>query len=194
MPNIEEIDLSEHSYSAPPALEHHHASFDTPEVNKREYRKLAGVFALVFICASIMSTIVGFDWQEWMRWFMGGFFIIFGSFKLIGYEAFITLFPQYNILAKRFAVYNYLYPFIELFLGFLYVANLADPLRDIATLIIFSIGTYSLLQYNSRRSNTTIECACLGSVIRLPLSTVSLIEDVSMAAMAAIMVISYFTL
>ncbi len=35
-----------------------------------------------------------------------------------------------------------------------------------------------------------IECACLGTVLKVPLSTVALVEDLGMAAMAAGMLIS----
>src|SRR5690606_29058660 len=84
------------------------------ESSQREYLKLGGILLLIVICATVMSTVLGFDWQEWMRWFMGGFFVIFGSFKLIGYEMFIMMFPTYDPIAKRFPLYNYFYPFIEL--------------------------------------------------------------------------------
>lgn len=159
---------------------------------KKEYKKLAFVFGLIFICATIMSFVLGFDWQEWMRWFMGGFFIIFGSFKLIGYEDFITMFPRYDPIAKRIPLYNYSYPFIELFLGFLYCSNLAQLPRDVITLTLLSVGAWGILRYTSMQSESEIQCACLGNVIKLPLSNISLYEDVIMAVMAGLMLVSTF--
>lgn len=173
-----------------PAYHSHDVAMVESQTNKREYLKFGGVLLVIAVCATVMSTVLGFDWQEWMRWFMGGFFIIFGSFKLIGYEMFITMFPIYDPLARRFKLYNYAYPFIELFLGFLYVANLLEVPRDIVTIVLLGIGAYGVSR--SISANNGIKCACLGNIIKLPLSSVTLFEDVLMVAMAAIMLISYF--
>lgn len=169
-----------------------HSSMTPAENSAKEYYKLAGILALIAICASIMSTVVGFDWQEWMRWFMGGFFIFFGSFKLIGYEMFTLMFPIYDPLAKKNKLYTLTYPFIEVFLGFLYCVNLAALPRDVVTLFIMSIGAYGVIKSLPR--GETIRCACLGNIIKLPLSTVTLLEDLTMAFMAFIMLISHFIL
>lgn len=165
----------------------------TPAVdNRKERLKLAGVYGVIALCATVMAFVLGFDLQIWLEWFMGGFLIIFGSFKLIGYEMFIQMFPLYDPIAARSKVYTMIYPFIELFLGFLYVANLLPMFRDIITLAIFGIGAWGVLQYIGRSNKETIKCACLGDIIRLPLSNVTLIEDVLMAGMAVIMIIGYF--
>lgn len=172
-----------------------HADDNMPPAatNRDEYLKLAGVFAIIGICATIMSTVLGFDLQIWLEWFMGGFFVIFGSFKLIGYEMFVTTFPQYDPIAKRSQIYTYIYPFIELFLGFLYVANLLSGYREVASLIIFSVGSYGVLKYLAKNPEG-IQCACLGNIIKLPLSTVTLIEDVLMAGLSGIMLLTYLVL
>lgn len=161
------------------------------EVNRNEKLKLAGVYAVIAICATVMATVLGFDLQIWLEWFMGGFLIIFGSFKLIGYEAFVQMFPVYDPIAARSRAYTMVYPFIELFLGFLYVSNLLPVFRDLVTLVIFSIGAWGVLKYTSRTKNEAIQCACLGNVIKLSLSTVTLIEDVLMAGLSVIMLIGY---
>jgi hypothetical protein len=168
------------------------ATFVEAVSNKKEYQKFAGVVLLLVACATIMSFVLGFDWQEWMRWFMAGTFIIFGSFKLMGYEMFILAFPSYDLLAKRFKLYNFFYPFIELFLGFLFAADVFPLTRDILTLAIMSVGAYGVLKALPRGND--IRCACLGNVIKLPLSTVTLWEDVVMAVMALIMLIGHFVL
>lgn len=177
------------------ALDHDHVSdgsaMVSAETSRNEWLKLAGVYAVIAICATTMAFVLGFDLQIWLEWFMGGFFIIFGSFKLIGYEMFVMMFPQYDPIGARSKGYTMVYPFIELFLGFLYVANLLPIFRDLATLVIFGIGAWGVLKYTSRNKNETIQCACLGNVIKLPLSTVTLIEDVLMAGLSVIMLIGY---
>jgi len=161
------------------------------KTNRQEWLKLAGVYGVITLCATIMAFVLSFDLQIWLEWFMGGFFIIFGSFKLIGYEMFVLTFPQYDPIAARSRIYTMIYPFIELFLGFLYVSNLLPGFRDVAVLVIFGIGAWGILQYTNRNKDQTIQCACLGNVIKLPLSTVTLIEDVLMAGLSVIMLIGY---
>lgn len=170
----------------------HKSAMVEAESTKKEYYKFGGIIVLIALCATTMSVVVGFDWQEWMRWFMGGFFVFFGSFKLIGYEMFILMFPQYDPIAKRFKLYNYSYPFIELMLGFLYCANLLPVFRDVVTVTLLSVGAWGVLKSLPR--GETVRCACLGNVIKLPLSTVTLVEDVTMASMGLIMLISNFVL
>ncbi len=186
---------AQHRQETEPQTTAAHASHNNvamlPAVSSRnEYLKLAGVFAIIAISATIMSTVLGFDLQIWLEWFMGGFFVIFGSFKLIGYEMFVTTFPQYDPIGKKSQIYTYIYPFIELFLGFLYVANLLSGFREVATLVIFSFGSYGVLKYLAKNPEG-IQRACLGNIIKLPLSTVVLIEDVLMAGLSGIMLITY---
>lgn len=172
--------------------DHDHTEVMVPAQDlPRERYKLAGVYAVIALCATIMAFVLGFDLRIWMEWFMGGFFIIFGSFKLIGYEMFVMMFPQYDPIAARSKIYTVTYPFIELFLGFLYVANLLPGIRDVVTLVIFGIGAWGVMQYIGRTKGETIQCACLGNIIKLPLSTVTLIEDVLMASMSVIMLVGY---
>ncbi len=173
------------------AMPSHHDGMAQAEDNTRERWKLAGVYGIITLCATIMAWVLGFDLQIWLEWFMGGFLIIFGSFKLIGYEMFIMMFPEYDPIGSKYRWYTLAYPFIELFLGFLFVANLLPVFRDIVTLFIFSVSAWGVLKYINNNGGQAIKCACLGNIIKLPLSTVSLIEDVLMAGMSVIMLISY---
>ena len=76
----------------------------------------------------------------WMRWFMGVFFLVFGSFKLIGYSMFTEMFAGYDVIAKRAKLYAQAYPFIELALALAYLLNLTPGTRDAVTLVIMAIG------------------------------------------------------
>jgi Methylamine utilisation protein MauE len=124
---------------------------------------------------------------EFLRWFMGVFFLVFGSFKLIGYGMFVEMLAGYDVVAQRIKAYANVYPFIELALAGLYLANIAPIPRDLATVLVMGVGSIGVAQEIRRRSG--IHCACLGNVIKLPLSTVSLIEDVGMGLMALIMLV-----
>ena len=167
----------------------HHQKTDS---STKEYAKLFVIFALLAAAATLMSTLLEFHWTDWMRWFMGGFFLVFGSFKLIGYEMFVHMFPRYDVIGQRYKLYNYLYPFIEISLGVAYVLDIKPLLRDSITLTIMLIGAYGVAKGLAKRG-PTFHCACLGGIIKLPLSTVTLVEDLVMATMAALMIIAMVT-
>lgn len=83
---------------------------------------------------------------------------------------------------KSFSNYGYLYPLIELTLGILYIIEVL-----INSLVIF-IFTINLIQvgivlYHGKK----LECACMGSLgFKLPLSWVTILEDIFMILMAII--------
>lgn len=157
--------------------------------DKKEYFKFAGVLIFLALAASLMSGLYGFSFEEWMRWFMGGFFIVFGSFKLIGLEMFVIAFRGYDIIAKKYRPYTYVYPFIEIFLGICYALNIGPVPRDIFTIVLMVVGAYGVLKALEHKDKQ-FQCACLGNIIRLPLTTVSLIENLGMAFMAFIMLLA----
>lgn len=153
-----------------------------------EYLKLGFVIVGVVLTSLWLNTSYGAGgWLEFMRWFMGVFFVVFASFKLIGYQMFPLMFAGYDVVAKRFKPYAYIYPFIELWLGALYLLDIAPIARDTLTLAVMGIGVIGVAQEIKKRSG--IHCACLGNVIKLPLSTVSLVEDAGMGLMALFMLV-----
>lgn len=162
---------------------HHHMA--SAQADAKEYLKFAAVIAGIFMISWYLQQRFGSSAADWMRYFMGVFFAVFAAFKFIGYQMFVEMFAGYDIVAKKLKAYAYAYPFIELALGILYLGNYWPVGRDVATLIVMSVGAIGVIQeIYHRRSG--IYCACLGNVIKLPLSTVSLVEDVAMASMALI--------
>lgn len=151
--------------------------------SKKEYLKF-GLLILVMIGLSFALNVTGIL-SEYMRWFMAIFFVTLAGFKFIGYEMFVMMFRQYDILAQKYKAYAYVYPFIELFLGILYFLDFAPGFREILTVVVMAISAKGVWREIKKRSG--VHCACLGNVIKLPLSTVSLIEDVSMGLMAIAM-------
>ncbi|MCW1907923.1 MAG: hypothetical protein KIH63_001110 [Candidatus Saccharibacteria bacterium] len=169
-------------------MEHNHHAHNmiSAESSAKEYAKFAIVVAAITVLSYVLFLQFGeAGLQGYLRSFMGIFFIVFATFKFIGYEMFAVMYAGYDIVAKRFRPYAYAYPFIELGLGLLYVFDVMPNGRDLLTLVIMAIGSIGVAQEMKKRSG--IHCACLGNVIKLPLSTVSLVEDVGMGLMAAVM-------
>lgn len=129
-----------------------------------------------------------FMWMHWMSHFMAGFFLVFSFFKLLNLNGFADGYSTYDIVAKRFRAYGFIYPFIELGLGIAFLLQWQSLPVSIITLVIMSISTIGVLQ--SIMKKTQFQCACLGTVIQLPLSKVTLFEDLLMVAMSAAMLIN----
>ena len=61
-------------------------------------------------------------------------------------------------------------------------------ITNVVTLIVMSISIVGVLQ--SVLSKQKIQCACLGAVFNLPMSTVTIIEDALMIIMSATMLLN----
>jgi cation transport ATPase len=147
---------------------------------------------LIFIFLVLVSTITSREggtilWREWMHSFMAGFFITFSFFKFLDLKGFANSYAMYDLLAKRVRSYGYVYPFLELGLGLAYLAGVYLTGVYIATIVLMGFSTIGVVQ--AALSKTTIRCACLGVVFNLPMSTVTVIENGLMIAMAAAMLL-----
>jgi len=117
--------------------------------------------------------------------FMGFFLVVFALLKLFDLPGFADGFQMYDLLAKRFRPYALLYPFLELALGLAYLAFWQPTAVYLATVILLGFGALGVI--NALRLHLDVECACMGTILKVPLSTVALIEDLSMAIMAGAM-------
>jgi len=131
-----------------------------------------------------------FNLMEAMSHFMAGFFLVFSFFKLLNLKGFAESYVMYDVLAKKIPVWAYLYAFVELGLGVAYLINFNPIITNLVTLIVMTISIIGVLQ--SVLNKQKIQCACLGAVFNLPMSTVTIIEDALMIAMSGIMLIVHF--
>lgn len=137
-----------------------------------------------------MSLTQSISLHETMRHFMAGFFLTFSFFKLLDLQAFVNAYAGYDLLAARWRGWGYVYPFVELALGLAYLTNFQPLLTNWATLIIMGFSSIGVIR--AVMSKTKIQCACLGTVFQLPMSTVTIVEDVGMVLMAAWMLLSLY--
>ena len=139
----------------------------------------AAIVGFVIIKAAITSNFLS---ASLMLDFMAGFFLVFGGFKLIKLPAFAEAYGMYDVIAKRFKFYGFIYPFIEIGLGLMFLLRFEVITAAWITLILMIINSIGAL--NGIRDKKVLMCACLGTVFKLPMSFVSLGEDVIMAIMA----------
>ena len=162
---------------------------DSATEEKRTWRNYIPLMVLVGLSALSAWALQGFSveggqWlKAWMHAFMGLFLIMFSMFKFFNLSGFADGFQMYDLLAKRFRPYALLYPFLELGLGLSYLAAFSLKATYIATIILMTFGACGV--FVAMRNKLKINCACMGTVLDVPLSTVALVEDLGMAFMAA---------
>ena len=122
-----------------------------------------------------------------MRYFMAGFFLVFSFFKLLDVRGFADAFKGYDVIARTLPLWANVYPFVELALGISYLLNAFPFATNIATLVLMLVGAIGVLK--SLLKSKAIRCACLGTALNLPMTTITLVEDLGMAAMAGMMLI-----
>lgn len=128
------------------------------------------------------------NWHNWMQNFMGAFFIVFSFFKLLDLSGFADSYSTYDVIAKKWHGWGYLYPFIELALGIAFLIRFNPLITNGVTFVVMSISIIGVLQ--SVLNKRKIRCACLGAVFNIPMSTVTIIEDALMIIMSAVMIIT----
>jgi uncharacterized membrane protein YphA (DoxX/SURF4 family) len=146
---------------------------------------------LLFGYITIVALLTGsngshFSWMTVMNVFMAGFFLSFSFFKMLDLKGFAESYSMYDLVAKRFKAWGYIYAFIELGLGIAYATGFQPLWTNLVTLVVMSISLIGVLQ--SVLNKRSIQCACLGVVFNLPMSKVTIMEDSLMIIMSAGMI------
>ena len=118
-----------------------------------------------------------------LEWFLAISMCILAIQKLQDVEGFSTMFLNYDLLARRWVRYGYVYPFGEALAGILMIAGTLIWIAAPVALFIGTVGAVSVFKavYIDRRE---LKCACVGGSSNVPLGFVSLTENVMMMAMA----------
>ena len=116
-------------------------------------------------------------------WFIAFSMTVLALMKLQNVESFATMFLNYDLLAKRWVPYSYIYPFAEGLAGVLMIAGALNWISIPVALFIGTVGAASVFKavYLDHRE---LKCACVGGSSNVPLGFVSLTENLMMVAMA----------
>ncbi len=157
---------------------------EAPKTWLQTYKPILLIFAYISTVAVIAGTSGSiFHWHLAMRVFMAGFFLVFSFFKLLNLQGFADSYVMYDVIARKFRPWAYLYAFIELGLGLAFALNIYPVIINAITLVVMGVSIIGVLQ--TVLNKRSIQCACLGAVFNLPMSTVTIIEDGLMIAMSA---------
>jgi copper chaperone CopZ len=155
------------------------------------YRPILLIFGYITATTLLIETFDGsFSFMRWMNHFMAGFFLVFSFFKLLDLAAFADSYRSYDIVASRWRGWGSIYPFAELALGILYLTDSYPVFTNAATVVIMGVSIIGVLR--SVLQKKKIQCACLGAVFNLPMSTVTIIEDALMIVMSGYSLLRLF--
>ena len=158
---------------------------------KSKIEQLKPLFLILFYItsASILLNFKDWNWNEFTLDFMGLFFIIFSFFKMLDLKGFPVSFKMYDPLAKVIPVYGFLYPFVETVLGMMFLMRIQIIFALIVSLIILLVTTVGVTK--TLLSKKIVQCACLGTHLKLPMTEATLIENIIMLSMSIIMILNY---
>ncbi|MDR6287010.1 glutaredoxin [Methylopila jiangsuensis] len=162
-----------------------HFGQHVPEPGETSYRPVVAVFAMTALMAMAVSH-AAFGSPFTMRaaeWFVSLSMCVLALLKLQDVEKFSTMFLNYDLLARRWVRYGYLYPFGEALAGVLMTADALHWVSIPVALLIGTVGAVSVFKavYVDKRE---LKCACVGGSSNVPLGFVSLTENLMMVAMA----------
>lgn len=121
---------------------------------------------------------------------MAGYFLAFGTFKLIDLPGFASGFSSYDLIASRLPMYGYIYPCIELFFGLTMLVGAVSTALLSVQLVFMLVSLASVLTHLS--SPHRIDCLCLGTVLKVPLTTVTLVETLIMFSLTLYVLVALY--
>lgn len=156
------------------------------------------IYLFAVAAATALALSIGFlgaiTWQT-LGWFISISLILLGMQKLRDIEGFTTMilnYDHYDLLARRWVPYAYVYPWVETGAGVLMTGMLLTPIAAPAALFIATVGAISVFKavYIDKRE---LKCACVGGNSNVPLGFVSLSENLMMMGMAIVMLVMMLT-
>ena len=161
--------------------------------SENEKSKLQQLKPLILILFYITTASVLLNYQNWdrneiMLDFMGLFYIVFSFFKLLDLKGFSESFKMYDPLASRISIYGWMYPFIEVVLGLMFLMHFGVKTALVITLIVLGVTTIGVIK--SLLDKKSIRCACLGTALKLPMTEATFIENAVMIVMAILLLVS----
>ncbi|MBR9758008.1 MAG: heavy metal transporter [Algicola sp.] len=165
------------------------ANLEEPKSDLQQLFPLFLIFGYIIV-ASVLINMKSWNWSDFMLDFMGLFYIVFSFFKLLDLKGFPESFKMYDPLAKAIPAYGWIYPFLETALGIMFLMRIQIPLALVITLIILGITTVGVTK--TLLDKKSIQCACLGTALKLPMTKATFIENSIMIVMAIIMLVKMY--
>lgn len=154
--------------------------------DKPSYKPIYLIFTYLLIVNIVISS-KSLHMNSFMTNFMASFFLVFSFFKLLDLKGFASGYSSYDIIAKKFFQYGYIYPFVEFVFGIGYLINPFNLYFNLAVFLLMLISSIGVIK--AKLSKQKFYCACVGTFLKVPLGSIAIIEDLLMTVMALVMLI-----
>ena len=152
--------------------------------DEKTYRPVIALFAMTFLMALMAAFVAEGEWitLRTFEWFIDFSMCGLAYLKLRDVESFSTMFLNYDLLAKKWVPYGYIYPYGEGLAGLLMIGGILSFISIPVALFIGTVGAASVFKavYIDKRE---LKCACVGGSSNVPLGFVSLTENLFMIGM-----------
>lgn len=175
---LKKYSVTEASHSRPATKEE--------SISLIKYMPLILLFALSAGVPALNAVLGNTGFEKWMHQFMGATLIALAYFKLVDLPKFAEAFSTYDPLSMKVYNYGYVYPFFELITGIGFILSIAVKPLSIFTILFFLPTTIGVIQ--ALRAKRKFQCACLGTAFNLPLTKVTIVENVLMMAMSVMII------
>jgi glutaredoxin len=162
-----------------------------PDPKATSYKPVITLFSMTLLMA-LFTSLRAYGTPltvQAAEWFISFSMATLALLKLQNVESFTTMFLNYDLLAKRWVPYSYIYPFGEGLAGVLMIGGVLNWLSIPVALFIGTVGAVSVFKavYIDKRE---LKCACVGGSSNVPLGFVSLTENIMMIGMATWMTLA----
>lgn len=168
----------------------HHVTHETKSTWKSylPLMVIIGIISVTTLTISYGDYMKGFfNIRNLIMYFMTGFFLTFAGFKLMDLKGFAEGYATYDLLAKRWYNYGYIYPFIELFFGLSMILLTHSVLLLWIEFIVMTFSGIGVAIKLLKKEK--FQCACLGTFLKVPLTKVTVVENFGMALLALLLII-----
>ncbi len=168
---------------------------DVKDEDETTYTPVLMIFGMAFFMALAVSWAAygTFLTLRAAEWFIAISMCLLAVQKLRDVESFSTMFLNYDLLARRWVRYGYVYPYGEALAGILMIAGALTWISAPVALFIGTVGAVSVIKavYVDKRE---LKCACVGGNSNVPLGFLSLTENIMMVVMGVWMALKPFVL
>lgn len=168
---------------------HSQDNYIYPEETTKEYLKFVGVIIGLLLLSLLLTFGRGWGIKYLWEDFIAVFLIMSAAYKIFRLEIFSVIYKSYDVVARKWPAWSYIFPFVELGLGADYLLSNGSVELYLLTVLITAISIFSFTQQPYHKSH--VQYACLDRTIQLPLATISFVESLMLLAMAIIMLVFY---
>lgn len=158
--------------------------------DEKTYWPVITLFSMTLLMAMGAAWVAKGQWLSLLtfEWFIAFSMCGLSYLKIRDVESFSTMFLNYDLLAKKWVPYGYLYPYGEGLAGLLMIAGILPYISIPIAFFIGLVGAVSVFKavYIDKRE---LKCACVGGESNVPLGFISLTENLMMLGMAVWMFI-----